>query len=212
MFDWLIPWFVRRWSGLTDLANATRDAIKTALDLLVAMFIRWALGIAYIFTSTYALYGAGINFLAALRDRLWLLLYYTLPNLAAHTLDQAVTYARGWINILWDKVVAAEQHAVQLAQWALGQAIDYARGWINYLYDWASRTWVLLSTVASKVFTLLTDPRALSDWVAGTIVQAVFRWALGNVNALSRLAFAWALRGALFTAGLLEQVIADLFL
>lgn len=211
-FDWLIPWFARRWSGISDLAAAVRDAIKQLVDTFVNAFIRWALAIAYDYTALVSLYSAGINYLAALRDYAAWLVLVRLPGLTAYAIATAVTWAGQQIFLTWQRIDAVVIMLRNEASAAVRSIVDWARGQLAAAFDAISRLWTLATETAKWVFNLLTNPQALADWIAGHIVQAVWRWALGQSEALARWAFARAIHGALFLASLAEQLIVDIFL
>lgn len=211
-FSWLVGWFARRWSSISDLAAAVRDAVKQITDTFVAAFIRWALAVAYIYNSLVGLYSAGINFLAALRDWvLWMVLVH-VPALAAWALAEAVTWAGQQIYLTWQRIDAVIVMLRNEASAAVRSIVDWARGQFAAAFDAISRLWTLATETAKWVFNLLTNPEALADWIAGHIVQAVWRWMLSQSEALARWAFTRAIHGALFLAGLAEQLIADIFL
>lgn len=212
MFDWLIPFFVKNYKGITDLANTVRDAIKTAMDMLVGQFVRWAQSAGFMVNAAHYLYDGVVDYVVALRWFAVRMVVLTIPLL----ISQAVTNVASWAS----RELAALR---QLVNSLYTQALQVARQWVDALTAWTlgqlrviidtlNRAVTLLTDVARRVYALLTDPRALSDWIAGHIIQAVFRWILGNGEALARLALQWAIRGALFGAATLEQIITDIWL
>lgn len=212
MFDWLIPIIASKASSVQDLANKVWTAITNLKNVLVDLFVHWVWSVIYLMQAAGHLAGGVIEFLGAVRWKLDGILVVWLPNAIASALNTAEAYAGRLINDLRGYVDALVTNAIHLAQQLIGDLSAWARAQVASIVDTVNRVITLLNDVARRVYQLLTDPRALADWVAGNIVQAVFRWIVGNAESLARWGFSVAIRGAIGAAGLLEQVIVDLFM
>lgn len=212
MFEWLGSWFSRGWAGLNDLGNAVRDAITNAINQLIGQFVSWVDACWFLVTAFGYTGGGVIAFTVSLFNFGRRLFFVVLPAAAASALLQAERYAE-WLvgqavalarQLAIDAINTARQFASEVRQWAQAQ--------MSSIIDYVNRVSTLLNTVAHLVLSLLTDPAALADWVAGSIVQAVYRWALGRAELLARWAFNGAVAGALRFVDVAERIIADLFL
>jgi hypothetical protein len=213
--DWvpvIVSWILAGASGLRSLATAVANAITAFWQNLVAMFMAWVKAFGNLMGAAGWLWSSFTVFVVSLVNWSRYMLLVRIPA----------------------TLLAAEQYAESVGQAILNEAVDYARNWINYLYNLAYTlktevqsyvdTWLnwirgqisdittTLVDVARRVYALLTDPRALADWVAGEIIAAVFRWILGNAEALTRWAFARAITGALSGVAIVEQIIVDTFM
>lgn len=212
MWDWIKRQFGRGFSGLADLANEIRNALTNLVNSFIATFVSWVSAALYLFQ-------ASVNFVVALSSLLVSLVNWALratfvyfPRAVAQAVGDAFTWtekryadAIGWINRRIADVIAwAAQLYNDLRSWAVGQ--------VAAIIDWIHNIATLLNDVAKRVYALLTNPRALADWVAGEIIGALYRWALGAAEALGRLFFRFAVSAAIKFADVVEQVIADIFL
>lgn len=212
MFDWIGRLFSRGYSGLVDLANDIRKAISDAVNSLLSIFVGWV-------QAGYHLLTGAANFVVALSSMISALIRFALrvavvyiPNAVASALNQAVAWTEHRIA---DVVAFVQQQVAQVVALAR-QLYDDLRAWtigqvtniIRYIHDIVT----LLNDVANRVYALLTNPRALADWVAAELIGAVWRWVKGNADALVRLALTSAVSAAVSAASLIEQVIADVFL
>lgn len=212
MFDWLGSWFSRGWAGLGDLAGAVRQAIANALGQLVSRFLTWQNAMVYTALSAAHAWQALIRFLIALSGFAGRLVFVRLPAIAVKVLADAAAFTERRIGDVVNFVQASVDNALNLTRQLYGDLRSWATAQLRSIIDTLSNVWTLLQTVAHRVFDLLTDPRALADWIAGHIVQAVYRWALGNAELLARWAFNGAVTGALRFADIAERIIADIFL
>lgn len=212
MFDWITNLFARGYSGLTDLANDIRRAIANLANLFVGQFVAWVAAGVNLWNAvgnfSYGLVAMLLSMLGFVRR---VALVY-IPNATASAVNQAFTWTEKRIA---DAVRYTEQRVAEVTAWA-AQAFNDLRTWatgqvaaiLSYIHNIAT----LLNDVAKRVYALLTNPRALADWVAGELIGAIWRWATGNADALARLALGMAVSGALKLAGVLERVISDVFL
>ena len=212
MFDWIVPWFARGWSGVTDLANAMRDALTRLVLSFVGVFLGWMREAAYVANAAIAVLYAFIRVWHSLGNALARLALVVLPNLAQYIFVITFRYI--------------EQQATQAYHYAehvVGLLRQEVSGWVNNVVTWArgeiakisstiSQIITLLNAVAGRVFALLTDPQALADWIAGHIVRSVWRWAQGNAEAFTRLALRGAVGATLSAVDVIERIIADVFL
>lgn len=212
MFGWLGGWFARGWSGLDDLANAVRDAITNAINQLVGQFVAWVDAFWFLVTAFGYTGGGLLDFVGSMFSFGRRLIFIVIPAAAANALNSASRYAEWLVGqavaLVRQLVAVAVDTALRLAadvrQWAQGQ--------ITAILGYIQRISALLNTVAHLVLSLLTNPVALADFVAGSIVQAVYRWASGRAELLARWAFNGAVVGALRFVDVAERIIADLFL
>lgn len=212
MWDWLKGLFSRGYSGFVDFANDVRNAITNAIQILINQFVAWTTAGINLLNATGNLVSAILGFSGTLVNLLFRFALVYIPNAIASAVSQAFTWTE---HRFADAVNFAQQRIAEVIAWAQ-QAYNDLRTWITgqvasiiaYIHDMA----VLLNDVARRVYALLTNPRALADWVAGEIIGALWRWVVGNADTLARLVLGMAVSGALKLAGLLEQVIADVFL
>lgn len=212
MFDWLPGILAKQWGTLTTLAVTLVNAIKAVTDTFVSVFFRLVTAFGYVGRMAYWLFQAGEGLAGETILAFIRLGTVILPGLLARVLSQAVDFTRAVINDLRNLLLAAINDVRNLASALISELRAQVVGWVNYLSAFAAKTWDLLVAVANRVTQLLTDPRALADWLAGNIVQAVLKWAAGNATTLTRLFLQGAIRGAVGIAALLERVIADVFL
>lgn len=212
MFGWLGSWFGRGWAGITDLANAVRDAIANALNQLIGQFVGWVNAARYFVMSCAYAWRGLVALVVSLANFARRVLFVAIPTAAANALNQASRYAEWLVG-----------QAAQLAWILYSDALNFAIGLANDVRAWAlaqlsaiigrlNSVIVLLNTVARLVLALLTNPSTMADWIAGSIVQAVYRWALGRAELLARWAFNGAVTGALRFVDVAERIITDMFL
>lgn len=212
MFDWLIPLFARNYKSLTELADTVRDAVKAAFDTVVGQFIRWAQSAGYMVNAAHYLYDGVVDYVIALRWFATRLIVLRVPLLIAQAVTGLADWAGQQLAALRELATGLFAQGIQVARQLIDALASWVTGQIFAIVDTLSRAVTLLADVARRVYTLLTDPRALADWIAGHIIQATFRWILGNAEMLARLALQWAIRGALFGAATIEQIITDIWL
>lgn len=212
MFDWLNGWFARGWAGLNDLASAVRQAILNAVNQLIAAFLTWVSTATYVAMAAVYAWQAIIRFTIALYQFGGRLIFVRLPTLAAKSLADAVDYTERRIGDVVNFIYARVAEVVNLVRQLVGDLRSWAVAQITNIIQYIHDIVTLLNYVAKRVIALLTNPDALADWVAGSIISAVYRWAVGRADTLARWAFNGAITGALKFVDIVERIIADVFL
>lgn len=212
MFDWLIPIIASRVTSVQDLANKVWTAITDLKNVLVDLFVHWVWSVIHLMQGVGHLAGGVLAFLGAVRWKLDGILVVWLPQAIARAINTAVSYTDRLIADVRGFVVAEINAAVSFARQLVNALAAWAQAQVASIVDHIGKIVALLNAVARLVAKLLTDPRAMADWIAGNIVQAVFRWIVGNAEAIARWGFSMAIRGAVGAAGLLEQIIVDVFM
>lgn len=212
IFGWLGGLFGRGYSSLKDLANDIRNAITNAVNAFISVFVGWVSAGVDIVQSVFYAYGGFVQYLGALARFGGRILYGVVPALLAKAFDSAVSYVERRVTDVFNYVVQRVAEVIAWAQQAYNDLRTWAAGQVTSILAYIHDMVVLLNDVAKRVYALLTNPRALADWVAGEVIGALWRWAVGNADALARIALGMALSGAIKLAGVLEQVIADVFL
>lgn len=212
MFDWIVPIIIGGAGSVRSLASATVEAFRKLIDLIFGTFARWASALWWFGIGVAGAYNGFIDFIAALGNWALVLLLYTLPNRIANAVNTARTYADIIAGSLRNLIRSTVDSVVTWVRGEIGKLSAWATAEFRVVIDNLDRAWRLLTATAARVAQLLTNPRALADWIAGFIIQATFRWLLGNAEALARWALAVAIRGAVGFAAVAERIIVDIFL
>lgn len=212
MVTWLVTLFTAGYGSLAQLANAVRQAFVDFFNGLVQIFVSWVNSAHHLVNAMQYTYGGAVDLLVSLMNLGRRIVTVYVPNLVNSALDAAHKYAEWIAGTVLSTARVLFREAVDAAQSLANSVYNFAYTQIHNLIDVVNNVIGLLNTVAKRVFALLTNPRALADWMAGEIVGAVYRWALGSAEALARLAFNLAVSGAIKFAGVLEHVISDVFM
>lgn len=212
MITWLVTLFVAGYGSLTQLANAVRQAFVDFFNTLVGIFVSWVNSAHHLVNAMQYTYGGAVDLLVSLMNLGRRIVLVYVPNLINSALDEAHKYAEWIAGTVLSEARNLFNQAVNLAQSLVNSVYNFAWTQITNLVNVVNNVINLLNTVARKVFALLTDPRALADWVAGEMIGALYRWALGAAEALTRLFFAMAVSGALKFASVVETILSDIFL
>jgi hypothetical protein len=210
MDNWLWGWLTSGISGLQSLANAVATAITTVWDTLTSTFGRWVQAFAYCYNAAWwagtGAYRLGTATLAAL--------VWVITNKIPHEIAKIADTIRRWVSVLVTGVEntlkALIDGAVRLARALVADLRKLVDAALATIRDTLGKTVTLLAQVAKLVLALLTRPENLATWVAGAIVQAVFRWARAHTDALVRMFLGSVVRATITGASAIERVIADI--
>ena len=212
MFDWLIPIIANGPNTVADLSRRVLNMVNAFIAWLIGMFVRWVFAAVLLLYAFIHLATGVADYVIAVEGAVFRILYVRLPVALANAAQAAAHYAESLFSQAVGLARSLVSEAIALARSLVGQLTAYVLAEVANIAGRIADIVRLLNTVATRVSQLLTDPRALADWIAGAIVQAVFRWVVGNAEALARWGLSVAIRGAIGAAGLLEQVIVDVFM
>lgn len=212
MFDWLIPIIVNGPNTVAELAKRVWNMMSTFIAWLIGLFVLWVSAMVILFYACVHLSTGVAEYVIAVEGAVFRILYIRLPLSIANAAQAAAHYAETLFGQAVTLARSLLTQAVDLARTLFGQVLSYAQAQVAAIMGRIADIVRLLNATATRVFQLLTDPHALADWIAGVIIQAVFRWIVGNADALARWAFSVAIRGAVGAAALIEQVIVDVFM
>lgn len=212
MFSWLAGLFRNPLSGLTDLANQVRNAITNAVNSFIAEFVAWANAFRYLLGKGVWTFEEGYHFVRSFTGMMLRLALVWLPNQLYKVTVDAAHYAEYLAGVVQNIATALYNQAIAYAAQAVNALTSWVWGQLTAIVTALNHWIAVLADVAPRVYALLTDPRALADWIAGNIVQAIFRWALANAETLARLALAAIIPAMVTGASIIEQIITDIWL
>jgi len=210
MGDWIRGIIGNIIGGAREIANAAVQAIVTFVDMLTATFARWLNAFGLMKDAAAAAATAALLVMVEVFVTAAWTVITKLPHAIAVAVDTVRSWAAALIRDLSNLVRGLVDAAIRLARQLVGDLQRLVTGWVNSIWDNLSKAVRLLNTVATRVFGLLTDPKALANWVAGAIVQAVFRWGVANATYLARLFLGGIMLATFKGAAVIEKVIADL--
>lgn len=210
MIDWIIGLFGGAAGTLAKLRDAVADGFNNLILWLYSLFVRWVIGFSRLYTTGRYMKDRLFNAIAAGYDWMIWLLLIKLPAEALQTFQRGLQIAQALLAAVRAELLVMINDLRQWAQMEILQAIDLARSWVQDLRDFVNDARALLDRVANIVFGLLASPRVLADWLAGSIIQAIVRWAEGNAEYIGALILRYATSAIYKFAGILEKVLIDL--
>ena len=210
MIDWIVSHVLGAARSIARLAQSVADAFSTLWGNLTAAFGRWAVYFVLLVDRTWRTAIAAGNFAVATGATF---LWWAVTKLP-HELAVLVNTVKAYAATLVNAAVKTVSHLVDLARAFAQSLVDTLHALlmaaINAVIADVRKAWTLLLATAKLVYAMLTNPVVLAEWLAGVIVQAVWRWGRAHMEALVRLALASALRVTIGAATVIERLIADI--
>jgi hypothetical protein len=208
----IVGWILAGASGIRSLAQAVANAIQAFWNNLVAIFAAWVKAFQHLGAGAGWAWSSFTVLMLSIPNAVIWLLIVKIPGALQEAKNYAVTLGASIINQLVAYAETRLAWLYNLAQLWVNSLRSYVDTWLGWVRSKFVDVINLLNDVAKRVYALLTSPRVLADWVAGEIIAAVFRWALGNAEALARWAFARLLAATMAGASLAEHIIVDMFM
>src|SRR5512138_1419941 len=210
MIDWIVNHVLGAARSIGRLAQSVADAFSTLWGNLTAAFGRWVIYFALLVDRTWRTAIAAGNFAVATGATF---VWWAVTKLP-HELASLVNTVKAYVATAIGVAVKTVSHLVDLARGFAQSLVDALRAVLTAAISAVTadlrKAWSLLLATAKLVYALLTNPAVMAEWIAGVIVQAVWRWGRAHMEALVRLALASALRVTIGAASVIERLIADI--
>lgn len=211
MFDWLVGLFVGL-TGIPALASAVRDALTRLVSGFLSLFKGWVVG-AINFSENFATYvnRIWIYVWAQVTFAEWLV-FTALPRTIGQAFDKAIAWGQQEIAGIRSEILG---DLSSLESWALDRigAIDNTISqWFSAFSDSIGTLWNRFVAVEHRVAALLTNPRALADWLASETLGAIGRYALSQAGTWARWALPRALPLTASAVDMVERIFVNLFM
>lgn len=207
IFSKVAGWFSGAVNSVVDLAKRVWGAIGTVWAFLVqaahllSSAWDWMVNGVTWFTSQVS------DWAAAVYSTAWHTLTNVIPAAAEWAFRQATSWAGAALHTVEHYLLGLWHTLRTWAEREFHSLAHTAKGWVEAVVNWVTGPirWVL--TVGSHIANLVLHPRALAEWIVGSLIEPLVLWFLKSGANVVIWVLRLIMQDSSEVAHLLEEII-----